>query len=147
MRGWVVTRILGLVLVVSLAGSGAAWAKAIVHPVSHARPHAIRVSTHVRQGRRRIPRVHLKATTASVFHEDGRARDASDLQADASNATGHAGWFKGNHEAGWGFDDGRVTTVAGLYQRPEKPDIPANQVYHTDSRGAAGLSLSFKLGQ
>jgi hypothetical protein len=57
------------------------------------------------------------------------------------------GWFQAGREAGWGIDQGGAQTVVGLYQRPAQPDIPGPQVSPVEGRGAAGLSLSFKLGR
>lgn len=142
------TRILGLVLLLSLAGAGAAWSKTVVHRPRHGIVHRVRIAAHPRHGHRQPGRRRLRATaTNSTRPGDARAHDAARVQADASGPPAHPGWFKGDHEAGWGFSNGRATTVVGLYQRPLAPDIPADQVYHTDSRGAVGLSLSFKLGQ
>ena len=61
----------------------------------------------------------------------------------------HPAWFTSEKakEAGWGVNDHGTQTVVGLYQRPPRPDIPGPQTYHDpEGRGAAGLSLSFKLG-
>ena len=71
--------------------------------------------------------------------------------ADEAGAPTSPGFYRSekDREAGWGFHDGGVHTVVGLYQRPaEAGDIPGPQIYHTpEGRGAAGLSLSLKLGQ
>ena len=69
---------------------------------------------------------------------------------DDESLPSHPGWFRSekDKEAGWGVHDGRTQTLVGVYQRPPQPDIPGPQTYHTaEGRGAAGLSLSFKLGQ
>lgn len=143
-----VTRILAVVLMVSLAGSGAAWAKA--YHAHRPRLHAAHLSTHVR----RVHRVPLHrrsrlAALAAPQSDEGQPRDTARFQeAEASGPSQQPGLFKGRHEGGWGFSNGQMTTVLGLYQRPETSDaIPQNQVYHGDSRGAAGLSVSFKLGR
>lgn len=144
------TRILGLVLISSLIGSGAAWPKTPIHKVGHASVHKIHVASHSRRSHRRPGHRRLRAAlTPADRQEDAQTRDATRFQ-EASGPSDHPGLFKGDHEAGWGFSNGRATAVAGLYQRPGQPDadgLPTNQVYHHDVRGAAGLSLSFKLGQ
>lgn len=57
------------------------------------------------------------------------------------------GWFKQGQEAGLGFAQGGGRTMVGLYQRPAPPDIPGPQTLHDpEGRGAAGVSLSLKLG-
>jgi hypothetical protein len=58
------------------------------------------------------------------------------------------GWFKQGREAGVGISQGGARTMVGFYQRPAPPGIPGPQTLHDpEGRGAAGLSLSFKLGQ
>lgn len=57
------------------------------------------------------------------------------------------GWFKQGKEAGMGFAQGGGRTMVGVYQRPAPPDIPGPQTLHDpEGRGAAGVSLSLKLG-
>jgi hypothetical protein len=62
----------------------------------------------------------------------------------------HPGFFRSEREkeAGLGLKDGATHAVLGVYQRPPEPGIPGPQTYSKpEGRGAAGLSLSFKLGR
>ena len=108
------------------------------------RPHRARHTT----GRHRI---RIRALTPSV--SPGVARTARLYRAadDEAGSPSSPGFYKSekDKEAGWGFQQGGMHTVVGLYQRPaEAGDVPGPQTYHTpEGRGAAGLSLSFKLGQ
>ena len=124
------------------AGAGA------VHHRTQARHAPVRLHKASQTTRRRA-RQHPTRTTslsaaaaapAGVYH-------TADSDADTS---GRAGWFKSerDRQAGWGMRQGATQTVVGVYQRPPQPGIPGPQTYHTpEGRGAAGLSLSFKLGQ
>ena len=107
------------------------------------RPHRTRHTT----GRHKI---RIRAMTTAI--SPGVARTARLYRADdAAGPPSRPGLYKSekDREAGWGFQQGGMHTVVGLYQRPaEAGDIPGPQTYHTpESRGAAGVSLSFKLGQ
>jgi len=96
--------------------------------VSHRRPHRIRLAE-----------PHLRTATLGAGGEFVRTADSEDAPKD--------GWFKSQREAGWGVNRGGAQMVAGLYQRPGQPDIPGPQTLHTpEGSGAAGLSLSLKLG-
>jgi hypothetical protein len=141
----VVTRILGLVLLVTLLGSGAAWAGRPAHKPPHAKPHVVRAAKHSRHVRKG-PIHHRSKAAAIAAAERTGPRDEARFH-DQGEPPGQPGLFKSKDSAGWGFDDGREKTVLGLYKRPDHPDIPDNQVYRHDGRGAAGLSLSFKLGK
>ena len=99
---------------------------------------------------RQRPRLH--ATAAAPRGPAAAQRHVYRASADQpAGAPSSPGFYRSekDREAGWGFHDGGMHTVVGLYQRPaEAGDIPGPQIYHTpEGRGAAGLSLSFKLGQ
>jgi len=64
----------------------------------------------------------------------------------AMSAPDHPGMFKAPGRAGLGVSRGGTETMVGLYTRPEHPDLPGPQIYHNEPRGAAGVSLSLKLG-
>jgi hypothetical protein len=140
-----VTRILGLVLLVTLLGSGAAWARTPAPKPPHAKPHMTRASTHSRHVRKG-PIHHRSRAAAISAAEHGKPGDEARFH-DQAGPPGHPGLFKSRDSAGLGFDNGHTDAIVGLYKRPDHPDIPDNQVYRHDSRGAAGLSLSFKLGK
>ncbi len=95
--------------------------------VSHRRAHRIRLSA-----------PHIRTTALGAPLEFVR---------DDSGDGERSGWFKASNQAGWGMSQGGAQTVVGLYQRPSPPDIPGPQVSPAEGRGAAGLSLSVKLGQ
>ena len=114
-------------------------------PVRHPSPrlHKASRTTHHR------PQQHATrtATLGAAAHAPAGVYRAADTDTDRSD---REGWFRSekDREAGWGVHDGATQTVVGLYQRPPQPDIPGPQTYHSpEGRGAAGLSLSFKLGQ
>lgn len=148
-------RILALILLIVVASPGGAWAR--THALRHPRVHTIRASGRVRRVRRHtvrhgrsVPIHHRSRLAALAASQDGRTKpeDGARFEDAATGPSEHPGWFKARHEAGWGFSNDRATTVVGLYQRPGKPDgLPQNPIYHQDSRGAAGVSLSFKLGR
>jgi hypothetical protein len=140
------TRVTILALALALVGADAAAAatlQASYHRSSghmHApRPrHSFRIS-HRRPHRIRLSAPHLRPAPLGAPGEFVRVADNDDSK---------DGWFKSRREAGWGVSQGSAQMVAGLYQRPENPDIPGPQTLHTpEGRGAAGLSLSLKLGQ
>ncbi len=134
---------LGALLAAQDAGAAAIHARTAPHRAM--RVHQVR---HLRHR----PRIRLYANAASL-RAPARAAGAASYRpsADETGASTRPGFFKSSadHEAGWGFHRGGMKTVVGLYQRPaEAGDIPGPQIYHTpESRGAAGLSLSFKLGR
>ena len=118
--------------------------------------------THVRFARHGIARPHrasrgshrhrIRIRTLTPSVSPGVARTARLYRTDdEAGAPSSPGLYKSekDREAGWGFKQGGMHTVVGLYQRPaEAGDVPGPQTYHTpEGRGAAGLSLSFKLGQ
>ncbi len=91
-------------------------------------------------------RPHLAAT---LVHLPAPAKPIEVVNRTDGDA-GHSGWFQSEKDksAGWGSSQDGTQTVLGVYQRPAHPDIPGPQIYHNpESRGAAGLSLSLKLGQ
>ena len=127
--------------VAAAAGASAIHHRLVRHPT--VRLHKISLSAH------RLARQHptRTATLSPAADLPTRVYRSSDTDSDASD---RAGWFRSekDRQAGWGVHDGATQTVVGLYQRPPQPDIPGPQTYHTaEGRGAAGLSLSFKLGQ
>ena len=112
---------------------------------THHRPAAVRKAS---LGVRHRARQHALRVTApnGAPGESPRIYRATDSGAELPS---HPAWFTSEKakEAGWGVNDHGTQTVVGLYQRPLRPDIPGPQTYHTaEGRGAAGLSLSFKLG-
>jgi hypothetical protein len=139
-----------LVVLVGIAGAGGAWAKPTPqHP--HARPRAVVALAHVsyRHGHRTAG--HTGHAAPARVHAAAPAATASErtlaLMQDPAGPPQHPGWFKGHDEAGWGFAQGRTETVVGLYRRPDEPQLPGPQIYHQpEGRGAAGLSISLKLG-
>ncbi len=150
-------RILGLVVLLGLAGADAALAKAVAtngpRPLHHqsallalagSHSHASRIGHRHKAYAHGLSKGH--ALTAAIQKTQPQTDAAAYREADLSGPADHPGWFKGKREAGWGFSNGRAEAMAGLYQRPGQPDIPGNQVYHQEGRGAAGLSLSLKLG-
>ena len=139
------TRPIFLALAVALLGADAASAATLQasyntssSPIRPARmQRAVRVSH--RPHRIRLSEPQLRTATLGAPGEFVRVADNDDSR---------DGWFKSRHEAGWGVSQGSTQMVAGLYQRPQQPDIPGPQTQHTqEGRGAAGLSLSLKLGQ
>jgi hypothetical protein len=140
-----------LVVLVGIAGAGGAWAKP---PPKHPQPHhrSVVAMAHVsyRKGH--------KAPSHNTHAAPAKARPASASPApshertlammhDPNGPPDHPGWFKGHDEAGWGFSQGHTETVVGLYKRPYEPQLPGPQIYHDpESRGAAGVSISLKLG-
>jgi len=140
MRRWGI-----LTIVAALAFAGGAEARGLSggrhRPAMHLRrPHLGRVS------HRRSHRLH--AISQSSVAASAAAPVRTYAANDVAGAAGQPGWFKSDHEAGWGMRDGGTRTVVGLYQRPAQPGIPGPQIYHDpEGRGAAGLSLSLKLGQ
>jgi len=126
--------------------AAAAGASAVHHrsPARHtaARLHKASQTTH-----RRARQHPTRTATLTAANPPAEIRRAADTDAEASD---RSGWFKSekDREAGWGIHRGGSQTVVGLYQRPPQPDIPGPQTYHSpEGRGAAGLSLSFKLGR
>jgi hypothetical protein len=123
---------------------------------------AARTSTgHHRSNRHvRIPKVHIPRLGGSrhrghkLHAISAPLRPSQPLDAHRSFAanddvdpTGQPGWFKQGKEAGLGFSQGGGRTMVGVYQRPAPPGIPGPQTLHDpEGRGAAGVSLSFKLG-
>ena len=142
--------IAALAMLAALFGADAAIAAgagAINHrsPARHATVplHKASRTTH------RRPRQHAlhAATLDTASNPSARVYRASDGD---QGLPSRAGLFRSERakEAGWGVDHAGTQAVVGLYQRPAQPDIPGPQTYHSpEGRGAAGLSLSFKLGQ
>ena len=141
-------RIAVLALIAALGAAGAASASRGVHMrrprlgghshSSHIHiPHP-RGSSHRRGHRLKISAPHVGTPVL---------RGRTELTSVDAGGSAPSGWFKGQHEAGWGMSHGSTQLVAGLYQRPAQPDIPPPQIYGPEGRGAAGLSLSIKLGQ
>ncbi len=140
------TRLTILAISLALLGADAATAATLQasyhrssgHMRSPRLPHAMRAS-HRRPHRIRLSATHLRTATLGAPGEFVQVADNDDSR---------DGWFKSGHEAGWGVSQGSSQMVAGIYQRPQQPDIPGPQTLHTpEGRGAAGLSLSLKLGQ
>ena len=115
---------------------------------------------HKSVGRVRIPRIHTPRLGGSR-HRGHRIHTVSApiraghvpslhrtyIASDDIAPGDRPGLFKQGKEAGWGFSQGGARTMVGLYQRPPPPDIPGPQTLHDpEGRGAAGVSLSFKLG-
>ena len=140
--------IAALSVLVLLAGADVAVAApALHHPA--ARHPAARLHRVSRVGHRH--RAHQHPPGPLARDDEGvHAMQGYRAADDQAGAPSSPGFYKSEkeHEAGWGFRQGGVHTVVGLYQRPAEPgDIPGRQIYHTpEGRGAAGLSLSFKLG-
>jgi hypothetical protein len=139
-------RLVALVVLLGLSGPGVAWAKALPH--HHAKPRSVVALAHVsyraRAHARKRPAPHgPQARSAPPATE--RERTFA-MMRDPSGPPEHPGLFKGKDSAGWGFAHGDAETVVGLYRRPERPELPGPQIYHQESNGAAGLSVSLKLG-
>jgi hypothetical protein len=143
-------RIAALAVLAALASADVAVAAS--HPPAHprttavVRPHKTSLVRH-----RRRPRQHadLAAAVRAPSQNNALARTYR-ASADDDGVPTHPGFFKSarEKEAGLGFKDGSTQAVLGVYQRPPEPGIPGPQTYSKpESRGAAGLSLSFKLGQ
>ena len=132
-----------------LAADGAAAATRHVgdHSTSvHLRSLTISARHPSRAAHHRSRRLHLTATRIRPLAPGAPTEVANRTVSDA----GHSGWFQSEKEkqAGWGSSQGGAQTVVGFYQCPAEPDIPGPQIYHNpEGRGAAGLSLSLKLGQ
>jgi len=142
------TRVAVLALIAALCGADAAAASSlhVRHPRmggGHSRSSHIRIPHHRGASHRRGRRLKISAPQLRGPASSVRPEFASENAGDGQPS----GWFKNEHEAGWGMSRGSTQLVAGLYQRPAQPDIPPPQVYGPEGRGAAGLSLSIKLGQ
>ncbi len=136
--------IAALTVLAALFAADAASAAVIHAPRAARLQHASRIARHHRA------RLQATATPLRVpATVEGHVYRAS--LADEAGAPTTPGFYQSekDREAGWGFHDGGVHTVVGLYQRPaEAGDVPGPQIYHNpEGRGAAGLSLSLKLGQ
>jgi hypothetical protein len=146
-------RVAVLALIAALCGADAAAAAGMhmrhprmgghSHTGGHSRSSHIRIphprgASHRRGHRLKISAPQLRGPASGVRPE---------FVSENAGEGQPSGWFKGEHEAGWGMSHGGTQLVAGLYQRPAQPDIPPPQVYGPEGRGAAGLSLSIKLGQ
>lgn len=136
--------VLAAVAALLCAGQAAAASSAVHHGQARARGAIVRVRQAGRLPHRRLRRLHAVARAAEPAAASPHAALAD---AGGAEATSRPGWFKADREAGWGVSRGGTRTMVGLYQRPAQPDIPGPQIYHEpEGRGAAGLSLSFKLG-
>jgi len=98
-----------------------------------------------RKGRRAAPRKVL-VTRRALPSRPAEKRTLALRDDQAAGAPSQPGWFKAPGRAGYGVSKGGTETMVGLYTRPERPDLPGPQIYHTEPRGAAGVSLSLKLG-
>ncbi len=118
-----------------------AWPQAAAAPVAD----ASKASTPYL---RRFHRLRLRESRPNATSPDAQ-RPGPDRQSDQPlHPPDQAGWFQVQDQAGWGVDKDGQETVVGVYRRPAQPGIPGPQTYHTpEDRSAAGLSLSFKLGQ
>ncbi len=109
--------------------------KAAVHKASLKR----KTSRKARRPLLRTTTVVAKANPAEkrtvAFHDDA-----------ITVAPDRPGWFKAPDRAGYGVSKGGAETMVGLYTRPERPDLPGPELYQHEGRGAAGVSLSLKLG-
>ncbi len=140
--------IAALAMLAALFGADVAIAAGAVHHRTQAHHAAVRLHKASQTSRRRA-RQHPTMTTSPSAAAEAPAGVHHTADADA-DASGRAGWFRSerDRQAGWGMRQGATQTVVGFYQRPSQPGIPGPQTYHTpEGRGAAGLSLSFKLGQ
>ena len=139
-------RLLGLVIVVVLSAGAAQATTAPQHRPLHRKPAVTHASyrAHVRKAstRRRIR--HLGSVTATAMTPP--RQPVAYNPDDNSGPSNHPGWFKTHDRAGWGVDRDGTQTMVGLYKRPETPDLPGPQIYHDESRGAAGIALSVPLG-
>lgn len=88
-----------------------------------------------------VIRAHMSAAAAAA---NTRPTKVSLADEDAGPSTTPS-WFKEKDKAGYGWRDGSAETMVGVYRRPDQPDLPAPRI-RPDSAGAAGVSLSFKLG-
>jgi hypothetical protein len=99
-----------------------------------------------RKARKAAPRKTIVARRALVTKAAPARRQIAMRDDSPTSAPDHPGWFKAPGRAGYGMSNGKSETMLGLYTRPERPDLPGPQIYHTEPRGAAGVSLSLKLG-
>jgi hypothetical protein len=140
-------KLLWILILVGLAGTDAASAKPA--PARH-HPRSVAGVAHVSYRHGRTPSARHRSRSAPAVVAPGatpRRERTLALVQDPADPPQRPGWFKGHDEAGWGFTQGRTETMVGLYRRPEEPQLPGPQIYHQpESRGAAGLSISLKLG-
>ena len=88
-----------------------------------------------------IIRAHMSAAAAAATPRPTRVS----LGQEDTGLSETPSWFKEKDKAGYGWRDGGAETMVGVYRRPDQPDLPAPRI-RPDSAGAAGVSLSFKLG-
>ncbi len=138
----IVALALGLGLVAADAAAAATLGASYHRFSSHMRGPGAHMRHSVRSSRRRIRRIRLSAPRVGAA---AVATPTELVRADDGD-TSRSGWFKSRRQAGWGVSDGGAQTMVGFYQRPARPDIPGPQMYH-EGQGAAGLSLSLKLGR
>ena len=147
--------IASLTLLAALAGADLALAanapsaspshRQAPHRTGVARPHRTSLAL-----RRHRLRQHPLTTSIGLQKQDQPLSRPFRVSTDDDSAPTHAGFFRSerDREAGLGVKDGPTQAVLGVYQRPPEPGIPGPQTYSKpEGRGAAGLSLSFKLGQ
>ncbi len=138
-----------LVCVIALIGS-VSLAPAVAAPARHRATLApahrlVPVSTRrhaARPARRHVIRAHMSAAAAAAVN--ARPTRVSLAEADTGPSETPS-WFKEKDKAGYGWRDGGAETMVGVYRRPSQPDLPAPKI-RPDGAGAAGVSLSFKLG-
>ena len=145
-----ITTILALAAALLTADAATAAARHTRYhrPSSHLRGMTVKGLHAGRAPRHRTRRLHLATAPAHLRLPAPGAK--AEYVSRPGEDSGHSGWFQSETEkqAGWGSSQGGAQTLVGVYQRPAQPDIPGPQIYHTpESRGAAGLSLSLKLGQ
>lgn len=99
-----------------------------------------------RKARRAAPKAVLAARRTTPAAKAAPKRTLALRDDTPTGAPDHPGWFKAPGKAGYGVSKGGTETMVGLYTRPQRPDIPGPQMYEREGRGAAGVSLSLKLG-
>jgi hypothetical protein len=139
-----------LVVFVGIAGAGGVWAKAPPphKPLHHRNVVALAHVSYRRGHKPASQNGHAAPAKAQHAASPAPAGDRTlAMMQDPSGPPDHPGWFKSHDEAGWGFSQGHTETVVGLYKRPYEPQLPGPQIYHDpEGRGAAGVSISLKLG-
>ncbi len=112
-------------------------------PPSHRMVRASHRRYSARPARGHVIRAHMSAAAAAAA-AGPRTTKVSLADEDTGPSTTPS-WFKGKDKAGYGWRDGGAETMVGVYRRPDQPELPAPRI-RPDSAGAAGVSLSFKLG-
>ena len=115
-------------------------------PHAKAHPHRLIKASH-RKAVTHTPRGHVvRAHMSALAAEQDKVRQTRVNLTEADTGPSETpSWFKTKDKAGYGWRNRGTETMVGVYKRPEEPDIPGPRIV-PDSKGAAGISLSLKLG-